>query len=407
MSDTLIKAEIALFMSFFYHIPPSAAPIYLKDIYNSLRGLLYVDDYLQKFQRELEEYFQTRSVFLISSGRAALTIILQALFRIADDDSKNEVLIPAYTCYSVPASIIKAGLKVRLCDIDQDTLDFDYSLLPDTISERTLAIIPCSLFGIPSDVERLQNIIIEKEVFIVDDAAQAMGVAVNGSLAGTRGDIGLFSLDRGKNFTTVEGGIILTNRVDIADEIRNILCNLDGYNKVSQFVILIKAIIISQILHPFLYWIAANFPGLGVGGTFYSTRFSIRNMSNTQAGLAWNWLAKLASFNLTRKENTEYYYREFSGFREIRCMKESPEATYHRFPFFLNGIKNIDMNRLKLLGMSQRYPDSIDHIPELKFQNKNDYPVASSVSKKLLCLPTHPYFKKSSRQKLVQQLKKL
>ncbi|MEK6765743.1 MAG: DegT/DnrJ/EryC1/StrS family aminotransferase [Planctomycetota bacterium] len=394
-------------MTYFYHIPPSAAPIYLKDIHNSLRGLLYAEDYLQKFQRELEEYFQIRNAFLISSGRAALTIILRALFRIAADDSKNEVLIPAYTCYSVPASIIRAGLKVRLCDIDQNTLDFDYSLLPDTISERTLAVIPCSLFGIPSDIERLQNIIAGRKVFIIDDAAQAMGVSVNGRLAGTRGDIGLFSLDRGKNFTTVEGGIIVTNRVDIAEEVKKTLSSLDEYTKVSQFVILIKAIIISQILRPFLYWIAANFPGLGVGGTFYSTRFSLKSMSNTQAGLAWNWLEKLASFNLARKENTEYYYKEFAGFRAVRCMKGNPEAAYHRFPFFLNGIKNKEMNRLKLLGMSQRYPDSIDHIPELKFQNNNNYPVASSVSKKLLCLPTHIYFNKSSRQKLVQQLKKL
>ena len=266
-----------------------------------------MEDYLQKFQRELEEYFQTRNAFLISSGRAALTIILQALYRIAGNVRKNEVIIPAYTCYSVPASINKTGLKVRLCDIDQNTLDFDYSLLPDIISERTLAVIPCSLFGIPSDIERLQNIIAGRKVFIIDDAAQAMGVSVNGRLAGTRGDIGLFSLDRGKNFTTVEGGIIVTNRVDIADQVKRILNGLDGYTKVSQFVILIKAVIISQILRPFLYWIAANFPGLGVGGTFYSTRFSLKSMSNTQAGLAWNWLEKLAGFNLARKEKTKYY----------------------------------------------------------------------------------------------------
>ena len=65
------------------------------------------------------------------------------------------------------------------------------------------------------------------------------------------------------------------------------------------------------------------------------------------------------------------------------------------------------MNRLKLLGMSQRYPDSIDHIPELKFQNNNNYPVASSVSEEIVMFADTLYFNKSSRQKLVQQLKKL
>ncbi len=394
-------------MSFFYHIPPSSAPIYLKDIYNSLRGFLHVEDYIRKFRRELREYFQTRNVFLISSGRAALTIVLQALYRIAGDDSKNEVLIPAYTCYSVPASIVKAGLKVRLCDIDKDTLDFDYSLLPDVISTRTLAIIPCSLFGIPSDIEKLQNIIAGKEVFVIDDAAQAMGVLIDGKLAGTRGDIGLFSLDRGKNFTTIEGGIILTNRRDIAGQVEKEISSLNGYTKVSQLVILIKAIIISQILRPSFYWIVANFPGLGVGGTFYSTRFSIKNMSNTQAGLACNWRENLTRFNLARKENTEYYYSELSGSHKFQCLKSNPDATYHRFPVYINGEEKIDIKKLELLGVSQRYPDSVDNIPELEYKDENNYPVASSVPNELRCLPTHPNLKKSSRQRLVQQLKKL
>lgn len=366
-----------------------------------------MEDYICKFRRGLEDYFQVENVFLISSGRAALTIILQALYRIAGDGSKNEVLIPAYTCYSVPASIVKAGLKVRLCDIDKDTLDFNYSLLPDVISTKTLAIIPCSLFGIPSDIDRLQNVIAGKEVFVIDDAAQAMGVSIDGKLAGTRGDIGLFSLDRGKNFTTIEGGIILTNREDIAGQVKKITSHLDGYTKANQFVILVKAIIISQILRPSLYWIVANFPGLGVGGTFYSTRFSVKSMSNTQAGLAWNWRENLTRFNQARKENTEYYYREFSGSHKFQCLKKSPGATYHRFPVYINGEGDIDMKKLELLGMSQRYPDSVDHIPDLKFQNNNSYPVASLVPKKLVCLPTHIRFKKSFRQKLVQLLKEL
>ncbi|GAX62950.1 DegT/DnrJ/EryC1/StrS aminotransferase [Candidatus Scalindua japonica] len=394
-------------MSFFYHIPPSAAPIYEKDIYNCVRGFLGVEDYIYKFRKELEEYFQTRNVYLVSSGKAALTVILQALYRVAGDTHKDEVIIPAYTCYSVPASIIKAGLKVRLCDIDENTLDFNYSLLPDTLSERTLAVIPCSLFGILSDIERLHDIVQGKGILIIDDAAQAMGVSINGMLAGTRGDVGIFSLDRGKNFTTVEGGIIMTNRTDIADEIEKILSKTGRYSKLRQLVILLKATIFSQILRPFLYWIPANFPGLGVGGTFYSTHYVIRNMSNTQAGLAWNWRANLTRFNLARKENTEYYYRELSGFNNINCLKSGPEATYHRFPFYLDGGKKLDMNRLKLLGMSQRYPDSIDNIPELQYKNRNNYPVASSVPKRLFCLPTHIKFKKSFRLKLIQQLKEI
>ncbi|MCP4267534.1 MAG: aminotransferase DegT [Candidatus Brocadiaceae bacterium] len=394
-------------MSFFCHIPPSAAPIYLKDIVNGIKGLLQTYDYLSIFREGLKEHFHAKNVFLVSSGKAAITIILNALFRNADNANKDEVIIPAYTCYSVPASIIKAGLKVKLCDIDKETLDFNYSLLSDAITERTLAIIPCNLFGIPSDIKKMYSIIAGRKIYVIDDAAQAMGISTDGRMAGTRGDIGLFSLDRGKNLTTVEGGIIITDRADIAGEVEKILSTLDGYTKSSQLILLIKAIIISLILRPFLYWIPANIPGLGLGKTLYPTQFLIKYMSNTQAGLAWNWQEKLTKFNIIRKENTKYYYEELYNVQKISCLNESSEVTYNRFPVVMNNFEEIQMDKMSRLGISKMYPDSIDHIPELNYHNIDSCPVAFAVSKKLLCLPSHIYIKKTTRQKIVKQLKKL
>ncbi len=394
-------------MTYFYHIPPSAAPIYLKDIYYGLQGFLRIKNYLPKFRRELEEYFHTKNIFLVSSGRAALTIILQALFRISGSIDKNEVLIPAYTCYSVPSAIVKAGLKVRLCDIDPRTLDFDYSLFRDVISERVLAVIPCSLFGIPSDIERLKSIIAGKQIFIIDDAAQAMGASLNDRLAGTRGDIGFFSLDRGKNLTTVEGGIILTDHTDIALGIKRILDNLDGYRKLNQIILLIKAIFISLFVRPFLYWIPAIIPGLGLGETVYSTKFPIRSMSNIQAGLAWNWREKLTTSNMIRKKNARYYYKEFSNLKKVSLIDNNTEGTYHRLPILSDSINNTVVEGLKRYGISRMYPDSINHIPELKFQNKKNFPIAKAVSEKLLCVPTHQYLIEKCRLKLIQQFQKM
>ena len=74
--------------------------------------------------------------FLVSSGKAALTLILQALKELHPE--RNEVLIPAFTCYSVPSSIVRAGLKVKLCDISPDTLDFDYNQLEKILNDYQL-----------------------------------------------------------------------------------------------------------------------------------------------------------------------------------------------------------------------------------------------------------------------------
>jgi dTDP-4-amino-4,6-dideoxygalactose transaminase len=83
-----------------------------------------------------------RHAFLLSSGRAALTVLLQALRR---EPGRREVVIPAYTCFSVPSAIARAGLTVRLCDVDPKTLDLDLNALVRLDLSRVVAIVPSGL----------------------------------------------------------------------------------------------------------------------------------------------------------------------------------------------------------------------------------------------------------------------
>ena len=115
------------FVQFIMHIgrtlPPAASPIYPRDILSGIKRGFSGKKELNRFESELKEYFGVKHCFLVSSGKAALTLILQALKDMHPE--RNEVLIPAFTCYSVPSAIVRAGLKVRLCDIKPDTIDFD------------------------------------------------------------------------------------------------------------------------------------------------------------------------------------------------------------------------------------------------------------------------------------------
>ena len=90
-------------------IPPASAPIYWRDMFNGIKGIFRGKKELSRFQDELKEYFGMKHCFLVSSGKASLTLILQALRKMFPD--RDEVLIPAYTCYSVPSAIVRAGLK--------------------------------------------------------------------------------------------------------------------------------------------------------------------------------------------------------------------------------------------------------------------------------------------------------
>jgi len=160
---------------------------------------------LTRFEAQLKEYFGVKHCFLVSSGKAAFTLILLALKELAP--GRDEVLIPAFTCYSVPSSVVRAGLRIRLCDLRVDSLDFDFAQMSAMLSEapppqtdtraavgasdspveirdladssgssikRVLAVVPTHLFGYPADVARLRKLNRDPGITIVEDAAQAM-----------------------------------------------------------------------------------------------------------------------------------------------------------------------------------------------------------------------------------------
>src|SRR5918996_2100330 len=113
-------------------LPPAAAPITVRGIVSGICGVVHGQKELDRFRSELKEHFGVNHCFLVSSGKAALTLILLALKDLFP--GRDEVLIPAFTCYSVPSSIIRAGLRIRLCDLHLDGLDFDFAQLSAMLS---------------------------------------------------------------------------------------------------------------------------------------------------------------------------------------------------------------------------------------------------------------------------------
>ncbi len=228
-------------------LPPAAAPIPWRNIFGAASYIFNNSpEHLKKLETELKSYFDTKHCFLVSSGKAALTLILESLQDISP--GKDEVLIPAFTCFSVPAAIRKAGLHIKLCDMGADSLDFDQKTLGNIAEEeqqekKLLCVIPTHLFGFPADVESCRNVFAD-DVIIVEDAAQAMGNEMQGKKLGTIGDIGFFSLGRGKPLSTMEGGIIVTNRDDLAQAIKKRIQSLPEYGTIDKFQLFIKDVCI-------------------------------------------------------------------------------------------------------------------------------------------------------------------
>src|SRR5437870_974225 len=120
-------------------VPPTAAPVEPMDLVQGLIGLFAgKKKWWKKPDEEMKEHFSVSHLFWVSSGKAALTLILLAL---KDLSKKKQVVIPAYTCFSVPSSVAKAGLDIVPCDVDPSTFDFDYDCLKRKITNGTLCLI--------------------------------------------------------------------------------------------------------------------------------------------------------------------------------------------------------------------------------------------------------------------------
>ena len=385
-------------------IPPAAALIYLTDLLRGLSGIFRTKNNIRRFEKEIKEYFDVRHVFLVSSGKAAFTLILKALKTLSPD--KNQVLIPAYTCFSVPSAIVKAGLKVSLCDIDISTCDFDHKLLKKAINNNTLCVIPSHLFGIPSEMENLKSLCKDTNTFIIEDAAQAMGGSYMGMKLGTIGDAGFFSLGRGKNITCGSGGIIVTNSSEIADAIEEYYSELESPGKIEVIREFLEIVILSIFINPVLYWLPAGLPFLNLGQTIFYKDFPIKKMSGMKAGLMWYWQRRLEQSNKTRVKTSDY-------FRERLGLKNNWKISvpHLRLPIIVNNRETRDQiysdSQKYGLGISLMYPTAISRIEEIKNDFKeNNFPAANKIEERLLAIPTHHLLSERDKKNICELFNK-
>jgi len=388
-------------------LPPAAVPLQLSDILSGIGGLMRGAETVQRFEDELREFLGVRYCAAVSSGKAALALILQALSDLHPE--KDEVLISAYTCYSVPSAIVRAGLRIRICDVSSGSLDFDFDRLKEQLENpRLLCVIPTHLFGLPADVERVKSLVGHRDIFVVEDAAQAMGGEWNGRKMGTLGDVGLFSLGRGKAFSTVEGGIILTDIDRIGRAIEKRLSAIAGYGVLDYLKLISYAVALSVLIHPWIYWLPKSLPFLNLGATHFDPSFPIRRLSGFQAGLAKRWKSKIAEFRRIRSKNAgkiaDNGLSLFGG-------DDSAMSCLIRYPVLMS---DADTKRALLqksenegIGIANGYPDSINGINELKGLFAGAvFPGAKNIAERIVSLPIHPFVSESDLLRVLQSLRK-
>jgi dTDP-4-amino-4,6-dideoxygalactose transaminase len=160
-------------------LSPVGTPVQLRTVLAAMRAACRNGNQQRALAGALAARLDGAACVPVSSGRAALALILETL-REQVDPGRDEVVIPAYTCFSVPSAIVRAGLKVVPCDVDPQHLDFDQSMLPQLVSSRTLCIVPNHLFGLPARMELVLELARAHGAYVVEDAAQSLGACLGG-----------------------------------------------------------------------------------------------------------------------------------------------------------------------------------------------------------------------------------
>ncbi len=164
-------------------------------------------EYIDKFEQKFAEFVGTRYAVAVCNGTVALHLALVSL-GIKEGD---EVIVPDLTFIATANAVVYAGAKPVFADIDPKIWCIDPEDVKKKITKRTKAIIPVHIYGHPADMDEINNIAREYDLYVIEDAAEAHGAEYKGKKVGSLGDIGIFSFYGNKIITTGEGGMLTMN----------------------------------------------------------------------------------------------------------------------------------------------------------------------------------------------------
>jgi perosamine synthetase len=171
----------------------------------------YLDQFSEKFAADCG----VRHAIPCCNGTAALHLALMA-FGVGPGD---EVIVPSLTFVATANAVMYCGARPVFVDSEQRTGNLDPAKIEELITPRTRGIIAVHLFGHPADMDTVRAIATRHNLFLIEDAAEAHGAMYRGKRAGSLGDISTFSFYGNKIITCGEGGMVLTDRDDLAAKV--------------------------------------------------------------------------------------------------------------------------------------------------------------------------------------------
>lgn len=180
-------------------------------------GWVVQGPFVKEFENKWCEYTGAKYSIAVTSCTTALHLSMAALGIKAGD----EVIVPSFTWVATANAVEYLGAKPVFCDITLDTFNIDIDKIESLITNKTKAIIPVHLFGLPVNMDEINKIAEKNNLFVIEDAACGFGAKFNNIHVGNFGVTGCFSFHPRKAITTGEGGMITTNDFELSEKLRS------------------------------------------------------------------------------------------------------------------------------------------------------------------------------------------
>lgn len=187
---------------------------------------------IQAFERAFADYLGVKHAVTVCNGTVSLEIALTAL----GIGKGDEIITTPLSFVATATAILRVGATPVFVDVEPDTLNIDPFQIEDAITDRTRAVLPVSLNGYPCAMPTIMSIAQDHDLFVIEDAAQALGASIENYKIGSFGNVASFSLQETKQITTLgEGGMIVTDDDELAEKCRHIRNHGNVYGTTETF----------------------------------------------------------------------------------------------------------------------------------------------------------------------------
>ncbi|WP_332749597.1 DegT/DnrJ/EryC1/StrS family aminotransferase [Hydrogenophaga sp.] len=363
-----------------------------------LSGRVHQGPHPALLRERLAQMYAPSAVHLANYGHHAIEIALGIFKR--QRPERVEVIVPAYICPSVIQAVEACGLRVRSVDV-QDDLNMSPADVKAALGADTLAVIAPHMYGCPSRMGEIEALCDSTNVFLIDDAAQVVGVRQDGRLLGTFGDVGLISFAQSKTIVTGirgSGGVLLVNRPAWAEQANRACAALPP---ASGRLGPLADFLWNHVGHVYTghsgYYLGRALAALGRSPVAHQQATQI---SHLEAGIALAQLGRLDALLLEKVRIAQAYHQALQAYPLLRFPQFAPGRFLARVMLLLpegtdlEGVRREARSR----GLETRTGYAAHVAPGA------EAPKAQAMAKRLLGVPCRPGMSQADVRSICEEL---